>query len=747
MAADPVGSFLRGMGGMQQIIRARNEDERRDQLVGMQMQSYERAAKREREADERAAKKRELAAGLVGLEAGNLSAPQVAELDPQAGVRLGDLSGAFDEGAQKQAVAQVWPLFDRVAKGEAVAENEREPIWAAGAALRKVGILGPDLAAVRSQAQVAPVLKNSIAQLSEQFAPQLLGKKTVIDEQNDPEMFAQFAQVFPAVANHSRVFKDGRGRPVQFYIDATGVERIQDARLFTVLEGVNPQTGQSYRAPLSVRRSNDPNDPLAGATLGELYAQADFAEKAAKTYLAALAGVDDAAAQKVFERYDKLVDQVWEQKRGIAQAQAMLNNPGIAGLVEKSPALQAALQGVASGTIAAGKFSELVVTQAATAHQEQRDEQSARVTLEAMAQAGQALGGRASRMLSDALEGLRSGKYASAKQALEANKELLKHAVDLDKEDRREAAATARERIKAGAAGSGAGAGGEGLPKGYVYDEFNKALLMAMVAKHGIDDGDFTADLMGNQRIDVNRYMHRLPEDARQQFLAAQSVGEGLMARGVSPIQAAQQALLIGTGEARQPGPQMQAAHGPGQGSPSAGYSRDEALVLARKELGRGARRQDVVDLLERFFPGAGAELDRPVGAGGEGRGAAGMAPQGEPREAAKGSGMAPAEKPLDLRGRMKQAAVVPKKDNAITRANEYPVELIGKGLKMLWQINPMRLGALGISDSLGAFQQWARKRYSHGDAERDPQALAEYAKVDPRGAQLIEQAAMELTR
>jgi hypothetical protein len=89
----------------------------------------------------------------------------------------------------------------------------------------------------------------------------------------------------------------------------------------------------------------------------------------------------------------------------------------------------------------------------------------------------------------------------------------------------------------------GSGGGGKGV-KSHLYDEFNQTLLRSLVADYGIDDGDFGVDAMGNQRVDVDRFVNKLPKAAQQRYLQALREGERLMVdEGLSPIRAAQQAL------------------------------------------------------------------------------------------------------------------------------------------------------------------------------------------------------------
>lgn len=72
-----------------------------------------------------------------------------------------------------------------------------------------------------------------------------------------------------------------------------------------------------------------------------------------------------------------------------------------------------------------------------------------------------------------------------------------------------------------------------------------------------------------------------------------------------------------------------------------------------------------------------------------------------------------------------------------------WPVKMIGKGLRALVQVTPMRIPG-DLAEGLSAFRAWARNRYTQPGAEEDPQVLAEYAKVDPDGAQKIAEAAQQ---
>jgi len=293
-------------------------------------------------------KRREAAQQIAGLEAGDFGAQDVAKLSPESSFKLGDASDAFDEKKQEEAMRQLWTWFDRVAAGDVVPPEVKPMLLEAGGAMAVQGILSPTVAGLREQAQISPMLKNKIRTLGDQLGPQLLGKKTRVTKEMDPELFDQLTRSFPAVVNGSKAFKDGRGEVAELLIDAEGVDKVQDAKVYAVLEGINPQTGERYRAPMTAKRSGDPDDELSPMRVGGLYAQAEFAEKASRAILAALAGEDDATSEKILQDHWRRAE---EYKKEMA---ARRKNAGVAGVLGNIVGLKADEQKKLIGAVEAG---------------------------------------------------------------------------------------------------------------------------------------------------------------------------------------------------------------------------------------------------------------------------------------------------------------------------------------------------------------------------------------------------------
>jgi hypothetical protein len=348
--------------------------------------------------------------------------------------------------------------------------------------------------------------------------------------------------------------------------------------------------------------------------------------------------------------------------------------------------------------------------------------------------------------------------------------------------------------------GSGTGSGGRGGAdlKPHVYDEFNDALLGSMVAEYGINDGDFATDMMGNQKVDPIRYLNALPPEARERYLLAKSQGERLMAGGLSPIQAAQQALgpaaqvrvadpailqkaeEIARKEANNKAgwfssdeadfkdsggtkegfiaerkqywarklaaqgngsPQGEAPQGEAQNSYAALDAGDkqsvEKVAQYLATLPPEKQQAEILEIRQNNPELVAALRDQRQGAAR--RSAGGMtAPAsllGPPDSAPKWAGS-----PTGVMNQM-QTTLNASKSPALTRAQEAP-------LKLLWQVNPMRLAAVGVTQQLKAFQHWAQNRYPRQpNAVQNPEVLAEYAKVDPKAAKQIQKAAERLAQ
>jgi len=292
----------------------------------------------------------------------------------------------------------------------------------------------------------------------------------------------------------------------------------------------------------------------------------------------------------------------------------------------------------------------------------------------------------------------------------------------------------------------GKGAAGGGELKSHVYDEFNRALLQAMVSEYGIDDGDFKTDMMGNQKIDVNRYMNKLPPEAKQRFLVAQSRGEGLMVQqGLSPIQAAQQALFA---PAKGREPEMLSAHG---GQPDAYLpERSEAISAAQQAIASGKDKKAVVERLEKLYPGASKELGSGSNKSKGGRAADNVVvPQPGGSRAAGAEATEPADRPgmrLSERGSLRniqgQINQNLNPNNPISQAGDKMADTAiaaGKGIFTVATVVP-RLIAAGASGAWESFQEWSVSRYSH--LKFDEEAVMEFAKKDPEAARKIMTAA-----
>ncbi len=282
-------------------------------------------------------------------------------------------------------------------------------------------------------------------------------------------------------------------------------------------------------------------------------------------------------------------------------------------------------------------------------------------------------------------------------------------------------------------AGSGAGGGGGEL-KSHVYSEFNKALMQAMVSKHGIPipEEAMGFDMSGNERVDVNRYMAQLPPDAQREFLAAMSQGEALMVEGgLSPIRAAQQALLAPMKD-RVP---LMSTH---EGMPDAYlYPRDQAIAAAQQAIAAGKDKKAVTERLEKLYPGAGAELGKQQQAT-PGASAAGRTPaQVEVPKPAARPGMAMSNRGSlrEIQGNINRSGLG---DNLINRAGAKHLEMTtraGKEVINAALVVP-RLVARGAESAWVNFVNFSKSRYPSLDE------LVAFAKENPEEAQKIYEAA-----
>lgn len=330
---NPTDSFLRGMAVTSGMIRGHKRDKRDEQLTGMRMAEYDRLRVKDEESEGRKTKTRKAASDLFRQQ------NPAEESGGQEEIPTVDIESAFDEQAQQQAMGELWPAFDKVAKGAPLTPEDKQGMQVAGGALAFTGVLSKTVPEIRKQSQSAKRLQQVIVQLGETAGAQLLGKQTKIDAKTHPELFQLFSDTFPAVGGGSKGFKDGQFVPVEFFIDGTGAKDIRDVRIIPVGEGRNPKTGETYRAPMSVKRTSDPDDQVSATPLGEIYSRAQLTESAANGFLATVLENDDAAAQKYLDHYFKMSQAVAEEKRRRTQAGELGDAlSGLVGFNEKESA-------------------------------------------------------------------------------------------------------------------------------------------------------------------------------------------------------------------------------------------------------------------------------------------------------------------------------------------------------------------------------------------------------------------------
>jgi hypothetical protein len=305
--------------------------------------------------------------------------------------------------------------------------------------------------------------------------------------------------------------------------------------------------------------------------------------------------------------------------------------------------------------------------------------------------------------------------------------------------------------LKDGKGGSGGKSGKGGLAvdnDAYKLfdDQLNKQFLSEFQASLPAEQKEMAdmmeTDALGNQRVDMQRVVSKMPKEMRDRYNAARQVGENFMADGsLAPILAANKAY----GYTSQP-----KGEGPPQGPQSQFTSVDPKNPVAVKEVSQflatlpaeeyAAAVQEMegaglVDLARALQLQRGAGQNTATAGAPRTRGMTPETPQGQ------------ATSPVAALGQMR--ANIPA-DNALTRVNEYPVKVIQAGLNQLanyFVMDPARAAASDIAKPFKAFQAWAQNRYKTPDAVQNPQALAEYAQVDPQGAQQIQQAAVQFTQ
>jgi len=691
MQFNPAGTFFRSLNTMRDFRRGVNADKQQDQLFDMRMNAYKRAERKDREADQVAAEKRSAASTLARLDGGTYTTEDVAKLDPAAHVSFDE---AFDEQKQDEVMRQLWPWFDRVAKGDIVPEEVKPKMWEAGGALRAVGILPQTVGELKEQAQIAPALKNSIVGLSEQMGGKLLGQRTRISEDLDPELFARFSRVFPAVSGSSQVFKDGQGRPVEFLIDGTGVDKIQDARVVVLLEGVNPETGERYRAPMSNRRSNDPNDVVSTARIGDLYAQTDFAERASKAVLASLAGMDDATAQKVLDRYWENAERLREEQRKRLE-----------------------------GTKQAGALSDLVGFNA--------DEKK---KLEAVAEAGGNIKNAAELLI-------KKRKGADRELVWRDNVDIggKPYHVAFDKKSGKKVAQVP-QWVKAGKAGGASGGGGGSGTMG--EDEFRQwttKLDGLYKSRASVEKGfdPLTGEVLDQSNIEkalktldgqianTERYISRKDPEQWYTYSGKHVQVESGHARG-------------------------------GQAEPSVGGGDETFAVVPATEEGAAQLENYLASIKDeaaraeavKQVAGENPELFRLLEQRAQGKReqSGGMQSQAGSSERAGGGMAAPAfsvpKQPRMIGGKpVSDADYNAAVNETGAKILGVPYQFVMSGLNQIadyFVVNPAQALKSDIGQVFKAFQDWAKSRYGTAGAEKKPEALQEYAQVNPQGADAI---------
>lgn len=300
------------------------------------------------------------------------------------------------------------------------------------------------------------------------------------------------------------------------------------------------------------------------------------------------------------------------------------------------------------------------------------------------------------------------------------------------------------------AGGRGGSRGGKGLDNDAYKlfdDHLNKQFLAEFQAALPPEQKEMAefmeSDAFGNQRVAMERVVAKMSPEMRLRYNNARQHGENFMTDGsVTPIMAANKAYQY----ANQP-----KVENPG-GNAAESYATIDAkdqtavqqvsqhlatLPVEQYDAEVKAIRRDNPDLVS-------ALVAQRKKAGGRSTDA--VAKDGASRGGRQSNPAAP-QSPVDVLGQM--SGNIPR-DTAITKVNTAPVALVQNGLNQLadyFVVEPAKAAASDIAQPFQAFQKWAQTRYKTPGAEKSPQALAEYAKVDPEGAQKIQLAAAQFAR
>ncbi|MEZ4601430.1 MAG: hypothetical protein R2940_16705 [Syntrophotaleaceae bacterium] len=354
-----------------------------------------------------------------------------------------------------------------------------------------------------------------------------------------------------------------------------------------------------------------------------------------------------------------------------------------------------------------------------------------------------------------------------------------------------------------GMASGGRGGSGGGV-KSHLYDELHQMALRLMITDYGIDDGDFGLDAMGNQRVDEDRYLNKLPKAAQKRYLRAIQEGERLMVEeGLSPILAIQQAFgSIEGPEVFDPMVLKKAEEiARKEAANKAGWFSSDGSDFAQSG---GTREGFIAERTQYWARKLSGKEGRTAGNGGGGT-AFSRLPGGEQAEASatkvvkalksipdeaarvkeaklflasdapedvkeqvryqywaqevrsKAAEASAARKAEYLEGLAKEATPHKVQGQIYTGMNRamdqsgfdrnWQLKMVGKGLAAVWKITPAQLLGAQVAGVWEDFRQWATHRYQRPDAAQDPQVLAEYAKENPERARQIEQEAVRVAQ